>query len=93
MAVLDPQKLIPHSRLDSSHTESLIGIKVKVISAKNILKGTLAEEKVSFKDTKRIDEAKERRHYKKPYEKKREAKRRAIARQKKEEAKRKKYRG
>ena len=61
MAVLDPQKLIPHSRLDSSHTESLIGIKVKVISAKNILKGTLAEEKVSFKDTKRIDEAKERR--------------------------------
>ncbi len=35
-----------------------------------------------------IDEARERRHYKKPSEKKREAKRRAIARHKKEEAKR-----
>jgi len=37
-----------------------------------------------------IDEARERRHYKKPSEKKREAKRRAIARHKKEEAKRRK---
>ena len=37
-----------------------------------------------------IDEARERRYYKKPSEKKREAKRRAIARQKKELAKRNK---
>ena len=37
-----------------------------------------------------IDEARERRHYKKPSEKKREAKRRSIARHKKEEAKRRK---
>jgi ribosomal protein S21 len=37
-----------------------------------------------------IDEAREKRHYKKPSEKRREAKRRAIARQKKEMAKKKK---
>lgn len=37
-----------------------------------------------------IDEARERRHFKKPSEKKREAKRKAIARHKKEEAKRRK---
>ena len=37
-----------------------------------------------------IDEARERRHYKKPSEKRREAKRRSIARHKKEEAKRRK---
>ena len=37
-----------------------------------------------------IDEIKERRYYKKPSEKKREAKRRAIARQKKELAKKNK---
>ena len=37
-----------------------------------------------------ISEVKERRHYKKPSEKKREAKRRAIARHKKEMAKKQK---
>ena len=79
MAVLDPEKLIPHSRLNSSHTESLVGIKVKVIDAKSLLKGTLAEEKAQFKEQKRIDEKIERGEEEEGLEEPDEAKKAGIA--------------
>ena len=79
MAVLDPEKLIPHSRLNSSHTESLVGIKVKVIDAKSLLKGTLAEEKAQFKEQKIIDEKIKRGEEEEGLEEPDEAKKAGIA--------------
>ncbi len=42
--------------LNQSHGKSLVGIKIKIVEAKDILKGTLAVEKANFKDQKRDDE-------------------------------------
>ena len=59
-------KLIPSSqleeseKLDETHIESLGRIKVKVIEAKDLLKGTLAAEKAEFNDQKKFEEGKER---------------------------------
>ena len=45
---IDTQKLLPRSKkgdLNPTHVESLIDIKVKIVSARDILKGTLAAER------------------------------------------------
>ena len=60
---IDTQKLLPRSKkgdLNPTHVESLIDIKVKIVSARDILKGTLAAEKAAFKDQQRDDEGEER---------------------------------
>ena len=56
-------KFIPQPQLeelDETHVESLGRIKVKVIQAKDLLKGTLAVEKAEFGAQKRLEEGKER---------------------------------
>ena len=61
-----PDKLIPQpqleesEKLDETHVESLGRIKVKVIQAKDLLKGTLAAEKAEFSDQKKFEEEKGR---------------------------------
>ena len=75
MAVLDPQKLIPPRK---QPTPQLVGINVKVIKAKDLLKGTLAAKKAQFKNQKKTDERLERGEGEEKLETPKEAKKAGI---------------
>ena len=75
MAVLDPQKLIPSKK---EPTQQLVGINVKVIKARDLLKGTLAAKKAQFKNQKKSDQILERGESEQKLETPKEAKRAGI---------------